>query len=110
MTQVNIKSKIRSKIDADLASGEVERTVYDAAQDEIFMLMERDNFSRFKEGDLFKELLTAVDGYSGLETETQEEFRRKGLKSLTTGARTASFDTAVEETRSALRDAEGRDK
>jgi hypothetical protein len=34
-----------------------------AAQHEIYMLMERDNFARFKRSDLFKNLLQEIDPY-----------------------------------------------
>jgi hypothetical protein len=33
------------------------------AQNDVYLLMEKDNFSRFKKSDLFKQLMDEIDPY-----------------------------------------------
>ncbi len=50
-------------VSQNLNIGLVTSELFSAAQHEIYMLMERDNFSRFKRSELFKQLLLEIDPF-----------------------------------------------
>lgn len=46
-------------------SGDADEFMFDQAQEEIYKLMESDNYARFKKSELFEELMTVVNPYEG---------------------------------------------
>ena len=62
-SQVNVKSNVRVAIKKNLQKKKVNPHLFDAARKEIYELMARDNFSRFKQGPLFRKLLDEVQCY-----------------------------------------------
>lgn len=62
-TQVNIPGKMRSEIKKALDEGGFDRTVFDRADMEIYKLMVRDNYARFKKSTEFKEFFVSLGIY-----------------------------------------------
>ena len=46
-------------------SGDADEFMFDQAQEEIYKLMESDNYARFKKSELFEELMAVVNPYEG---------------------------------------------
>lgn len=61
--QVNIHGDTRVYIEKKVISGDVDNTLFVAAEKEILALLERDSFSRFKQSDLFREFLSDAESY-----------------------------------------------
>ncbi len=61
--QINIKSAVRVALEKAVQSGEVLPSTFVPAQNEIYMLMEKDNFSRFKRSEMFNGLLLEIDPF-----------------------------------------------
>jgi len=59
--QVNIPDKMRTDLKKKIDSGEVNANVLDESQAEIYKLMSRDNYSRFKTCEAFKSLCKCTD-------------------------------------------------
>lgn len=55
--QINIKSTVRSALDARVAADAIDSHLFDDAKAEIYLLMEKDNFARFKRSPAFAALL-----------------------------------------------------
>lgn len=81
--QINIRSSVRKAIDARRKADDIDSTLYDAAQEEIYKLMEKDNFARFRKGDTFKRLLEEVGSYQTLgETSSVAQKKMRSMNSV----------------------------
>lgn len=47
-------SSVRKQVEVEIAANRITNTMFDKAADEIKMMMSKDNFARYKKGDLFK--------------------------------------------------------
>jgi regulator of G-protein signaling len=56
--QVNLSYSNLAKVKSAFASASIDGTTFDKAQEEIFLLMSKDNFQRFKKSALFKSILS----------------------------------------------------
>jgi len=63
--QVNIKSASQKLLTSRITEHKVDAHMFREAQNEIYNLMEADNFARFKKSELFAKLLDAVQAYTG---------------------------------------------
>lgn len=84
-TQINIKSNIREVIEQDMKEGHVTADTLLGAQAEIYMLMDRDNFARFKRSEAFANLLVEIDPYR-----TAAELKAEMKADVNTSAAAAS--------------------
>eukprot|EP00753_Platysulcus_tardus_P019968 PLAT7663.2.p1 GENE.PLAT7663.2~~PLAT7663.2.p1 ORF type:complete len:596 (+),score=279.09 PLAT7663.2:31-1818(+) len=62
--EINLPHDILSDVQSKLEEGAVSRDLFDVAQHEVFHLMERDNFTRFRKTDSFRELIAGIRPYS----------------------------------------------
>ncbi len=65
---VNLKSNNRQPIEEALKTRNWCRDTFKKAQDEIFLLMEKDNFARFKKTAGFKDMLHELEVYNLTDT------------------------------------------
>jgi hypothetical protein len=68
--QVNLKAAVRDPIHAQVLKKHYPFDLYSKARDEIFFLMEKDNYERFRKGPLFSVLLTRIGSYRALDNST----------------------------------------
>lgn len=59
--EVNLDSRVKADLMKRLASNRNDRHMFNAAQDSIFMLMERDCYRRFTKSKVYREFLANVD-------------------------------------------------
>ncbi len=71
--QINILSSVRTEIDEMVKACEFPVSLFDAAHKEIFFMMEKDNFARFKLNDSFKDYLQQNSWAPELAVETALE-------------------------------------
>ena len=70
---VNIPAKLRTEIDQSVAEGKFSLSMFKDAQNEVLKLMSSDSFNRFKDSDLFAQLLKAVGSYTDEEVVEEED-------------------------------------
>ncbi len=63
---------MKQKIDDAFAANTFARTMFDEAKDEIYFLMSKDNFARFKKSKYFKQLQSDVQVYDSQLVDTDE--------------------------------------
>eukprot|EP00948_MAST-09A_sp_MAST-9A-sp1_P001535 g1535.t1 len=61
---VNLKSTVTNKIKDIIAKEEFNRDMFKGAREEIYFLMSKDNFARFRASKSFAKLLGDVQAYS----------------------------------------------
>lgn len=63
---VGIRTHHACRVNTQLIdTGDASYGMFDEAQDEIYTLMENDNFARFKKSELFDQLMASVNPYTG---------------------------------------------
>eukprot|EP00948_MAST-09A_sp_MAST-9A-sp1_P001290 g1290.t1 len=86
---INIPHKMRDallkKLDDETA---YDALIFDDAQDEIYQLMNHDNFARFRKSPLFADLLEAVGAYSQLNDHHMLDYENRNEELLDTAGKT----------------------
>lgn len=95
--QINLEDKTRRVILQRFAKGSIDQRIFHQAKDDIYNLMERDNFSRFKKSPLFQEMLSELGTYKRGKNE-----KRKSLFEKIEKIQRKSSKVVVVETKSSL--------
>jgi len=75
MQQINIPSDCQKRLLAIVEKGEIDKTLWDEARQEMRKLVERDTLPRFRKGEKFKQLVKELGAYAEeLQFENEDAF------------------------------------